>query len=45
VGPGIAKGKVLDKVKDQSQIAATIGAIMGFETTFAEAGAISEILT
>jgi hypothetical protein len=45
VGPGIAKGKVLDKVKDQSQIAATIGAIMGFEAIFAEAGAISEILT
>lgn len=42
-GPGIAKGKVLDKVKDQSQIAATVGAIMGFQASHAEARAISEI--
>lgn len=43
VGPGVARGKVLDKVKDQSQIAATVGAAMGFKTSLAEAGAISEV--
>ncbi len=42
-GPGIASGRVLDKQKDQSQIAATVGAIMGFRARHAEAGAIEEV--
>jgi hypothetical protein len=36
VGPGIAKNVVVDKLTDQSQIAATVGKIMGFATPFAE---------
>ena len=42
-GPGIVKGKVLDKTADQSQIAATIGAAMGFRAQHAEAEAIAEV--
>ena len=44
-GPGIARGKLLDKEVDQSSIAATIGAIMGFKAEGAEGRALSEILT
>ena len=35
-GPGIAKGAVVDKTVDQTQIAATVGRIMGFPTPHAE---------
>jgi len=35
-GPGIAKGAVVDKTTDQTQIAATVGRIMGFPTAHAE---------
>jgi len=45
VGPGITKGRVLDKRIDQSQIAATVGAAMGFATPHAEASAITEIFS
>ncbi len=43
VGPGIVRNRVLDKPVDQSQIAATVGAIMGFKARYAEAGAIDEV--
>ena len=36
VGPGIGRGVVVDKPTDQSQIAATVGRIMGFPTSFAD---------
>lgn len=42
-GPGIVRGRVLDKAVDQSQIAATVGGVMGFRTGFAEAGAIEDV--
>ena len=45
VGPSITRGRVLDKPCDQSQIAATVGAIMGFNARYAEAGAINEIFS
>lgn len=44
-GPGIARGKVLDKAVDQSSIAATVGAIMGFRAHAAEGRVLAEILT
>ncbi len=44
-GPGIARNKVLDKPVDQTSIAATIGAIMGFKASSAEGPVLSEILT
>jgi len=43
-GPGIARDRVLDKAVDQTSIAATVGAIMGFETR-AEGRPLSEIFT
>jgi bisphosphoglycerate-independent phosphoglycerate mutase (AlkP superfamily) len=45
LGPGIAKGKVLDKPADQTSIAATVGAIMGIRMRAAEGRVLSEILT
>ena len=42
-GPGIDKGRVLDKHVDQTSLAATIGAIMGFKAN-AEGRVLSEIL-
>ena len=42
-GPGIARGKTLDKVKDQTSIAATVGAIMGFRARRAEGDVLEEI--
>jgi hypothetical protein len=44
VGPGIAKGRVLDKPVDQSGIAPTIGAIMGFSAYRAEGQALHEVI-
>ena len=44
-GPGIARGKVLDRAVDQTSIAATVGAIMGFRVKSAEGRVLSEILT
>lgn len=44
-GPGIEKGRTLDKSIDQSMIAPTVGAAMGFRTGQAEAGPISEIFS
>ena len=42
-GPGIVRGRTLDKRLDQSMIAPTVGAIMGFKTGHAETGPVSEI--
>lgn len=44
-GPGIVAGRVLDKPVDQSAIAPTVGAIMGFRARQSEGSAISEIFT
>ncbi|MEM6678902.1 MAG: hypothetical protein AAF675_13635, partial [Pseudomonadota bacterium] len=43
LGPGIARGRVLDKAIDQVSLAPTIAAAMGFRTGRAETGALSEI--
>ena len=45
VGPGIARGKISDKSIDQTRIAATVGAIMGFPMQAAEGRVLSEVLT
>lgn len=45
LGPGIARGKMLDKPVDQTSIAATVGAVMGFRMGSAEGRVLSEILT
>ncbi|MEO0823602.1 MAG: hypothetical protein AAF074_24690 [Pseudomonadota bacterium] len=42
-GPGIVRGRVLDKPVDQSAVAATVGAIMGVETPRTESRALEEI--
>jgi len=44
-GPGIVKGKVLDKSIDQSAVAATVAAAMGFTAHEAEGDAIAEAFT
>ncbi|MGE0697463.1 MAG: hypothetical protein AB7O57_00035 [Hyphomicrobiaceae bacterium] len=44
-GPRIAKDRVLDMPVDQTSIAATIGAIMGFRVPAAEGRALAEIMT
>ena len=44
-GPGIASGRVYDRMADQSQVAATIGAAMGFKADYAEGDAISAVFT
>ena len=45
LGAGIVRNKILDKPVDQSSIAATVGAIMGFNTPAAEGRSLAEILT
>lgn len=44
-GPGIARRRVLDRTIDQSQIAATVGAVMGFKARYAEGNAISQVFS
>lgn len=44
-GPGIERGKLLDKPVDQSAVAPTIAALMGFRARAAEGDVLSEILT
>ena len=44
-GPGIARGKLLDKPVDQSAVATTIASLMGFRARAAEGDVLSEILT
>ena len=45
VGPGIVRGRTFDKTVDQSAIAGTVAAVMGFRATQSENAAISEIFT
>ncbi len=42
MGPGIARGQVVDHPVDQTQLASTIGALMGFEPAYAEAAPLEE---
>ncbi len=44
-GPGIVSGRTLDKIMDQSAVASTIAAIMGFRAAEAETSAMAEIFT
>jgi len=44
-GPGIVKNRVLDKPVDQSSIAPTVGAAMGFRTHHAEGRVLDEVFT
>lgn len=44
-GPGIVAGRTYDRAVDQSQVAATVGAAMGFKTAYAEAGAIDAVFS
>lgn len=44
-GPGIERGRVLDKTIDQSAVAPTIAALMGFRAAQSEGDALSEVLT
>lgn len=43
-GPGIVRGRVLDKPVDQTSIAATVGALMGFKVDAAEGRVLSEVM-
>lgn len=42
VGPGIAKGQVVDRQTDQSSVAATVGRLMNFATPHAEGPVLEE---
>ena len=42
VGPGIDRGRVVDRQVDQISLAATLGQVMGFKTSFAEGSVLSE---
>ena len=42
-GPGIVRNRVLDKPTDQSSVAATVGAAMGFKAARAEGRALEEV--
>jgi hypothetical protein len=44
VGPGVAKNQVVDKVVQQSSIAATVGRLMGVETRLAEGPVLGDAL-
>ncbi len=44
VGPGVKRGAVVDKRVDQSQVAATIGQLMGFKAEFAEPRVLEEAI-
>ena len=44
-GPGIVAGRTYDRTVDQSQVAATVGAAMGFKAAYAEAGAIDAVFS
>ena len=44
MGPGIAKGKVIDKTVDQTMIASTIGGVMGFKAIESESQVLEEAL-
>ncbi len=42
-GTGVPRGKVVDRAVNQTNIAATVGGLMGFEARYAEAGALEEV--
>ena len=42
-GPGIGRGKVIDRRVEQISVAATVGRLMGFPTGFAEGPALPEV--
>ena len=44
-GPGVVRGRVLDRVVDQSAVAPTIAALMGLRAHRAEGEALASILT
>ena len=44
-GPGVAKGAVMDRRSDQSAIAPTIAALMGFRADRSEGDALASVLT
>ena len=44
VGPGIARGVEVDEPTDQSQIAATVGKVMGFPTRFTEGTVLAQAI-
>ena len=44
VGPGVKRGAVVDKRVDQSQVAATIGQLMGFKAECAEQRVLEEAI-
>ena len=44
VGPGMARGHVVDRPSDQVSVASTIGQIMGFDAAFAEGPVLEEAL-
>jgi hypothetical protein len=43
-GPGVAQGQVIDKHADQSQLVATLGRMMKFETGAAESRVLTEAI-
>lgn len=43
-GPGIAKGRVVDKVADQSQLVSTLGKVLKFDTDKAESRVLEEAI-
>src|SRR6266498_396889 len=44
VGPGVSRGVVVDKRVDQSQVASTLGRLMGFKAEFAEQRVLEEAM-
>lgn len=44
-GPGVVKGRVLDKPVDQTSIAPTVAALMGLRASAAEGDALADIIT
>ncbi|MDH3701502.1 MAG: hypothetical protein OEU46_09330 [Alphaproteobacteria bacterium] len=44
VGPGVAKNQIVDRVVQQSSIAATVGRLMGVETRLAEGSVLGDAL-
>jgi hypothetical protein len=44
-GPGIERGRVVDRTVEQNQVAATVAAIMGFAAPHAEGAALAEALS
>ncbi|MEM8976161.1 MAG: hypothetical protein AAGD43_29185, partial [Pseudomonadota bacterium] len=44
-GAGVVRNRILDKPVDQTSLASTIGALMGFRMKAAEGRVLSEIIT